>query len=110
MRINYDVLSLLANASISMMAPGLPEIAHAFNITNPTIAALTLSIFLLAYVSALSYCTILPSDSILGIGASYNKPAFRRYIPSIGPLPIIYTLPFQSTAAHGYSTSATSSS
>jgi MFS family permease len=31
------------------MAPGLPDVAKKFNITNPTIAALTLSIFLLSF-------------------------------------------------------------
>ena len=31
-----------------MMAPGLPEVAIKYQITNPTILALTLSIFLLA--------------------------------------------------------------
>ncbi|TFK38130.1 multidrug resistance protein 4 [Crucibulum laeve] len=33
----------------SMMAPGLPEIALKYNITNPTVTALTLSIFLLSF-------------------------------------------------------------
>ena len=33
----------------SMMAPGLPEIAIKYGITNATVVALTLSIFLLAY-------------------------------------------------------------
>lgn len=32
------------------MAPGLPEIATRYNISNPTIVALTLSIYLLAFV------------------------------------------------------------
>ncbi|CAE6453674.1 unnamed protein product, partial [Rhizoctonia solani] len=43
----YTLVSPLAS---SMIAPGLPEIAHAFHITNSTVAALTLSIFVLAYV------------------------------------------------------------
>ncbi|KAG9100762.1 hypothetical protein FRC06_003760 [Ceratobasidium sp. 370] len=42
----YTFVSPLAS---SMMAPGLPEIAQGFHITNPTIVALSLSIFLLAY-------------------------------------------------------------
>ncbi|CAE6475425.1 unnamed protein product [Rhizoctonia solani] len=42
----YTLVSPLAS---SMMAPGLLEIAHAFGITNSTVAALTLSIFVLAY-------------------------------------------------------------
>ncbi|CAE6422738.1 unnamed protein product [Rhizoctonia solani] len=42
----YTLVSPLAS---SMIAPGLPEIAHAFHITNSTVAALTLSIFVLAY-------------------------------------------------------------
>src|SRR5882757_5024812 len=33
----------------SMMAPGLPDIALKYNITNPTITAMTLSIFLLSF-------------------------------------------------------------
>lgn len=31
------------------MAPGLPDVAKKFDITDPTIAALTLSIFLLSF-------------------------------------------------------------
>ncbi|CAE6390499.1 unnamed protein product [Rhizoctonia solani] len=42
----YTLISPLAS---SMIAPGLPEIAQAFGITNSTVAALTLSIFILAY-------------------------------------------------------------
>ncbi|KAG8790529.1 hypothetical protein FRC12_011672 [Ceratobasidium sp. 428] len=42
----YTFVSPLAS---SMMAPGLPEVAEGFHITNPTVIALTLSIFLLAY-------------------------------------------------------------
>ncbi|KAH9478470.1 Efflux pump radE [Psilocybe cubensis] len=33
----------------SMMSPGLPEVAERFNIQNPTIVALTLTIFLLSF-------------------------------------------------------------
>lgn len=33
----------------SMMAPGLPEVAAQYNITNPTLIALTLSIYLLTF-------------------------------------------------------------
>ncbi|KAF9525091.1 multidrug resistance protein 4 [Crepidotus variabilis] len=33
----------------SMMAPGLPEVAQKYNITNPTILALTLSVFLISF-------------------------------------------------------------
>lgn len=33
----------------SMMAPALPQIAEHFNITNPTLVAMTLSIFLLSF-------------------------------------------------------------
>ena len=32
-----------------MIAPGLPEIALKYNITNATVVALTLSIFLLSF-------------------------------------------------------------
>ncbi|KAG1850213.1 major facilitator superfamily domain-containing protein [Suillus subalutaceus] len=42
----YTFVSPLAS---SIMAPGLPDVATKFNITNPTIAALTLSIFLLSF-------------------------------------------------------------
>ncbi|KAF8531224.1 major facilitator superfamily domain-containing protein [Gautieria morchelliformis] len=34
----------------SMMAPGLPAVAKRYNITNPTLIALTLSVYLLAFV------------------------------------------------------------
>jgi hypothetical protein len=37
-----------------MMAPGLPEIAAKYNIQNPTIVALTLSAFLLAFALGVS--------------------------------------------------------
>jgi MFS family permease len=42
----YTFVSPLAS---SIMAPGLPDVAIKFNITNPTILALTLSIFLLSF-------------------------------------------------------------
>ncbi|PPQ99251.1 hypothetical protein CVT24_009296 [Panaeolus cyanescens] len=42
----YTFCSPLAS---SMMAPGMPEIAMKYGITNPTIIALTLSIFLLSF-------------------------------------------------------------
>ncbi|KIJ30489.1 hypothetical protein M422DRAFT_187149 [Sphaerobolus stellatus SS14] len=42
----YTFVSPLAS---SMMAPGLPEIATHYGITSPTVVALTLSIFLLAF-------------------------------------------------------------
>ncbi|QRV96483.1 major facilitator superfamily transporter [Ceratobasidium sp. AG-Ba] len=42
----YTFVSPLAS---SMMAPGLPEVALGYHITNSTVVALTLSIFLLAY-------------------------------------------------------------
>ena len=32
-----------------MMAPGLPEVAVKYHITNPTIVALTLSVFLTSF-------------------------------------------------------------
>ncbi|KAG2132085.1 major facilitator superfamily domain-containing protein [Suillus clintonianus] len=42
----YTFVTPLAS---SIMAPGLPDVAIKFNITNPTITALTLSIFLLSF-------------------------------------------------------------
>ncbi|KAK2461306.1 hypothetical protein APHAL10511_006833 [Amanita phalloides] len=45
----YTLVSPLAS---SMLAPGLPEIATKYQITNPTVVALTLSIFLLSYALA----------------------------------------------------------
>ncbi|KAF5357193.1 hypothetical protein D9756_006598 [Leucocoprinus leucothites] len=42
----YTFCSPLAS---SMMAPGLPEVAIRYNITNPTVVALTLSIFLFTF-------------------------------------------------------------
>ncbi|KAG8685116.1 hypothetical protein FRC11_011100 [Ceratobasidium sp. 423] len=49
---------------VSMIAPGLPEIAHAFGITNSTVAALTLSIFILAY--AIGPLFITPLSEVYG--------------------------------------------
>ncbi|KAJ1305705.1 hypothetical protein OPQ81_010440 [Rhizoctonia solani] len=57
----YTLVSPLAS---SMIAPGLPEIAHAFGITNSTIAALTLSIFILAY--AIGPLFVTPLSEIYG--------------------------------------------
>ncbi|KAF9051365.1 multidrug resistance protein 4 [Panaeolus papilionaceus] len=42
----YTLLPPLAS---SMMAPGLPEVASTYNLTNPTIIALTLSVFLISF-------------------------------------------------------------
>ncbi|KAG1897547.1 multidrug resistance protein 4 [Suillus fuscotomentosus] len=42
----YTFVTPLAS---SIMAPGLPDLAAKFNITNPTVTALTLSIFLLSF-------------------------------------------------------------
>lgn len=47
-----------------MMAPGLPSIAEHYHITNPTVLALTLSIFLLAF--ALGPLIIGPLSEIYG--------------------------------------------
>jgi hypothetical protein len=38
-----------------MMAPGIPEIAIKYGITNSTIIALTLSIFLLSFAIGVSF-------------------------------------------------------
>jgi hypothetical protein len=56
-----------------MIAPGLPEIARSFGITNSTVAALTLSVFILAYVRGL------PSVHI-------SKPYIASVYQAIGPL------------------------
>ena len=45
----YTLIPPLAS---SMMAPGLPEVAAKYNITNPTVVALTLSIFLISFALA----------------------------------------------------------
>ncbi|KAF9450283.1 multidrug resistance protein 4 [Macrolepiota fuliginosa MF-IS2] len=42
----YTFVSPLAS---SMMAPGLPEVATKYGITNPTVIALTLSVFLISF-------------------------------------------------------------
>ncbi|KAF8748479.1 multidrug resistance protein 4 [Rhizoctonia solani] len=56
-----DTLSALPGR---MIAPGLPEIAHAFGITNSTVAALTLSIFILAYAIGPLFVTPLSEGSL----------------------------------------------
>lgn len=43
------LLIILSPLASSMMAPGLPKIADDLDIHSPTITALTLSIFLLAF-------------------------------------------------------------
>ncbi|KAG9004704.1 hypothetical protein FRB94_002546 [Tulasnella sp. JGI-2019a] len=57
----YTFVSPLAS---SMIAPALPQIAGHFKITNPTIAALTLSIYILAY--ALGPLVLGPLSEIYG--------------------------------------------
>lgn len=47
----------------SMMAPGLPNVAMKYQITNPTIIALTLSIFLLSF--AIGVSNIIPVCELL---------------------------------------------
>lgn len=44
-----SLYTFVAPLGSSMMAPGLPEVALKYHITNPTILALTLSIFLLSF-------------------------------------------------------------
>lgn len=39
----------------SMMAPGLPEVAAKYNITNPTVIALTLSIYLITFAFGVNH-------------------------------------------------------
>ncbi|KIM90654.1 hypothetical protein PILCRDRAFT_811100 [Piloderma croceum F 1598] len=48
----------------SMMAPGLPKVAEKFDITNPTILAMTLSIFLISF--ALGPLFIAPLSEMYG--------------------------------------------
>ncbi|KAJ7284485.1 multidrug resistance protein 4 [Mycena rebaudengoi] len=53
--VNVAILSLYTLSptfASSMMAPGLPELAAKYGITNPTVAALTLSIFLITFAFA----------------------------------------------------------
>ncbi|KAH8804175.1 multidrug resistance protein 4 [Flagelloscypha sp. PMI_526] len=47
-----SVYTLIGPLSSSMMAPGLPLVALEYGITNPTVIAMTLSIFLLSYAIA----------------------------------------------------------
>ncbi|KAH8092500.1 multidrug resistance protein 4 [Cristinia sonorae] len=65
----YTLIPPLAS---SMMAPALPQIAEHFNITNPTVVALTLSIFLLTF--ALGPLLFAPLSEIYG----------RRWVLHIG--------------------------
>lgn len=58
-----------------MIAPGLPRIAQAYNITNPTVAALTLSIFVLGYVSECAVITLISFSTNVELG---NRPAFYQ--------------------------------
>ena len=41
--------TFVAPLGSSMMAPGLPDVAIKYGITNPTVIALTMSIFLLSF-------------------------------------------------------------
>lgn len=62
-----------------MIAPGLPEIARAFGVTNPTVAALTLSIFVLAYVrNRFIILSIFRLTFMLGHWSAFHQPALRE--------------------------------
>ncbi|KAG1806827.1 multidrug resistance protein 4 [Suillus plorans] len=57
----YTLVTPLASA---IMAPGLPDLAIKFGITNPTILALTLSIFVLSYAIGLLFAA--PLSEVYG--------------------------------------------
>ncbi|KAG6916742.1 hypothetical protein DXG01_005562 [Tephrocybe rancida] len=81
----YAFISPLAS---SMMAPGLPEIAHKYNITNSTVLAMTLSIFLLSFAFGLfNICNVLSIGFNLGCA----------YAPTAGSL---IGFRFLGTASH----------
>lgn len=48
-----------------MMAPGLPEIATKYRITSPSVVALTLSIFLLAFAIGVRIISLYPQPLYL---------------------------------------------
>ena len=86
----YTFVSPLAS---SMMAPGLPEIATKYGITNPTVVALTLSIFLLAYALGVGIILsfILASTEPFEL-APYSRSSLRNVWTNLGehrsdPLP-----------------------
>ena len=43
-----------------MMAPGIPQVAEKYGITNPTVIALTLSIFLLSFAIGVRIAILCP--------------------------------------------------
>lgn len=49
-----DVLLSIPPLASSMMAPGLPDVAQKYGITDPTIVALTLVVFLISFALAVS--------------------------------------------------------
>jgi hypothetical protein len=49
----------------SMMAPGLPEVATIYGITNPTVVGLTLSIFLVSFAIGVRATIALFSTSLI---------------------------------------------
>ena len=58
----YTFVSPLGSA---MMAPGLPEIATKYGISNPTIVGLTLSIFLVSFgIGVRAISPLLPSQCL----------------------------------------------
>lgn len=75
-----------------MMAPGLPEIAVKYGITDSTMIALTLTVFLISF--AIGVC--LPTS----MACSLLTTLFSHYF---------WPLPRKFTVEHGYFTSATSS-
>ena len=68
-----------------MMAPGLPEIATKYGITNPTVVALTLSIFLLAYALGVGIILsfILASTEPFEL-APYSRSSLRNVWTNLG--------------------------
>ncbi|KAG2008230.1 multidrug transporter [Coprinopsis cinerea AmutBmut pab1-1] len=84
----YTFVSPLAS---SMMAPGMPELAMKYGITNSTVAALTLSIFLLSF--AIAPLILAPLSEIYG----------RTWILHIGNL---FTIAFSLGCAFAPNTGA----
>ncbi|KAG1741290.1 multidrug resistance protein 4 [Suillus lakei] len=73
----YTFVTPLAS---SIMAPGLPDLAIKFNITNPTITALTLSIFQLSF--AIGPLFAAPLSEV------YGRVWVRRALPYDGAVPL----------------------
>ena len=85
-----------------MMAPALPDVAVKYHVTNPTVLALTLSVFLISFAAGVRTC--LPHfPSTYPFPALVYRPTFRDVRPYLGQY-IISAIPFPHVLTSSHTT------